>query len=478
MGAFHGIPFDTPQALEAAERTLHHLLITRYTAAAGITLLLYDHMLTFGDEVKYIWKSKEWTAPKYMFFIVRYGVPLAVLGHIIQMSGLSNITLSDALPGILCCIGESQCQSDARFDPCLKHCNLQTAFGLTTIAMTNCTFAQHADADPLLGTQLNALSSESSVIVLLRLWVLWDRDRIAVAVTVFAFVLTNVVSLGMLIFMITRVYATVTWNQAILMCSPAERLPLGGLWIPGLVFEVIIFVMACFNALYRPRPSHDALAKVLYRDGLTYFAVLFTMRIINVVVGFVAPLSLIFVGVFFVWCTTTITTTRLVINIRKMSEAPDDDDDEPATPLPLTKSPSRKRRTPLPYDEQSIDDRGLGPRNSKFSEYSRSSVSEAAHHSNAVSSYSCSNFGSGNYGGRAAPPASRTTATGAFEHVEHIDLTPIRPRSIGGGGAWVEPKSWRRSESANGHHGRGHSERSFGDMSEEDGSVLDIGRFK
>lgn len=110
------------------------------------------------------------------------------------------------LPGILCCIGESQCQSDARFDPCLKHCNLQTAFGLTTIAMTNCTFAQHADADPLLGTQLNALSSESSVIVLLRLWVLWDRDRIAVAVTVFAFVLTNVVSLGMLIFMITRVY--------------------------------------------------------------------------------------------------------------------------------------------------------------------------------------------------------------------------------------------------------------------------------
>lgn len=433
MGAFHGIPFDTPQALEAAERTLHHLLITRYTAAAGITLLLYDHMLTFGDEVKYIWKSKEWTAPKYMFFIVRYGVPLAVLGHIIQMSGLSNITLSDAF--------------------CRGYFAVSTAFGLTTIAMTN-------------------------FIVLLRLWVLWDRDRIAVAVTVFAFVLTNVVSLGMLIFMITRVYATVTWNQAILMCSPAERLPLGGLWIPGLVFEVIIFVMACFNALYRPRPSHDALAKVLYRDGLTYFAVLFTMRIINVVVGFVAPLSLIFVGVFFVWCTTTITTTRLVINIRKMSEAPDDDDDEPATPLPLTKSPSRKRRTPLPYDEQSIDDRGLGPRNSKFSEYSRSSVSEAAHHSNAVSSYSCSNFGSGNYGGRAAPPASRTTATGAFEHVEHIDLTPIRPRSIGGGGAWVEPKSWRRSESANGHHGRGHSERSFGDMSEEDGSVLDIGRFK
>lgn len=240
------------------------------------------------------------------------------------------------------------------------------------------------------------------------------------------------------------------------------------------------------------------------------------MRIINVVVGFVAPVSLsssprvcrdVLIllrlalphlrwslvrpdspsshsslrpdsRVSFVWCTTTITTTRLVINIRKMSEAPDDDDDEPATPLPLTKSPSRKRRTPLPYDEQSIDDRGLGPRNSKFSEYSRSSVSEAAHHSNAVSSYSCSNFGSGNYGGRAAPPASRTTATGAFEHVEHIDLTPIRPRSIGGGGAWVEPKSWRRSESANGHHGRGHSERSFGDMSEEDGSVLDIGRFK
>lgn len=425
MGAFHGIPFDSPQALDAAERTLHHLLITRYTAAAGITLLLYDHMLTFGDEVKYIWKSKEWTAPKYMFFIVRYGVPLAVLGHIIQMSGLSDITLSDAF--------------------CRGYFAVSTAFGLTTIAMTN-------------------------FIVLLRLWVLWDRDRTAVAVTVFAFVLTNAVALGMLIFMITRVYATVTWDPRILMCSPDSRLPIGGLWIPGLVFEVIIFVMACFNALYRPRPSHDALAKVLYRDGLTYFAVLFTMRIINVVVGFVAPLSLIFVGVFFVWCTTTITTTRLVINIRKMSEAPDEDD-EPATPLPLTKSSSRKRRNPSPCSE---DDRGLGPRNSKFSEYSRSSISDAAHHQHAAS-YSSSNYGTGTFRSGRAPPASRTTAPGAFEHVEHIDLAPIRPRSIGGG-AWVEPQSWRRSESAHGHGH--HCERSFGDMSEEGGDVIDIGRFK
>lgn len=40
--------------------------------------MLYDHLLTFRDEVQYIWKARL-SGPNFAFLLVRYTVPAAVI---------------------------------------------------------------------------------------------------------------------------------------------------------------------------------------------------------------------------------------------------------------------------------------------------------------------------------------------------------------------------------------------------------------
>jgi len=58
---------------------------TNYVGLAGFTMLVYDHIITFEDEVKYIWKAKDKTKIiLWLFFINRYLTPF---GFIINLNG-------------------------------------------------------------------------------------------------------------------------------------------------------------------------------------------------------------------------------------------------------------------------------------------------------------------------------------------------------------------------------------------------------
>ncbi|THH13786.1 hypothetical protein EW146_g6478 [Bondarzewia mesenterica] len=52
---------------------LEHLSIETYVNACAITVLVYDYLLTFRYEVKYMWNSK-WSIIKALFFMTRYPV--------------------------------------------------------------------------------------------------------------------------------------------------------------------------------------------------------------------------------------------------------------------------------------------------------------------------------------------------------------------------------------------------------------------
>ncbi|EIW82654.1 hypothetical protein CONPUDRAFT_151718 [Coniophora puteana RWD-64-598 SS2] len=53
-------------------------LTTIYVAFAGFTVLMWDHMITFGDEVELIWKRKK-TFIAYVFLLNRYIIPLSFI---------------------------------------------------------------------------------------------------------------------------------------------------------------------------------------------------------------------------------------------------------------------------------------------------------------------------------------------------------------------------------------------------------------
>ncbi|EJU02734.1 hypothetical protein DACRYDRAFT_21718, partial [Dacryopinax primogenitus] len=57
-------------------------ILSRYAATA---LFVYDILISFADEVEYVWKSK-WSSPKVLYFIVRYfGVAAAIFTSAISL---------------------------------------------------------------------------------------------------------------------------------------------------------------------------------------------------------------------------------------------------------------------------------------------------------------------------------------------------------------------------------------------------------
>jgi hypothetical protein len=53
-------------------------VITKYVGVASFTVLVWDHIVTFSDEVEYIWKgAKGWGV--YLFFVNRYLIPLSFI---------------------------------------------------------------------------------------------------------------------------------------------------------------------------------------------------------------------------------------------------------------------------------------------------------------------------------------------------------------------------------------------------------------
>jgi|SRR6188768_4509974 len=98
-------------SLEGELETLHMLLALlekaafaqawHYTAFAAITVLVWDYLLTFNDELNFFWRGrKSW--PAALFFLNRY-LPILAMGFnaVGTSSALSrpcNPTIADAIP--------------------------------------------------------------------------------------------------------------------------------------------------------------------------------------------------------------------------------------------------------------------------------------------------------------------------------------------------------------------------------------------
>jgi len=109
----------------------HQAAACKYIAAAGLAFLVYDHIISFNDEVELVWKAK-WTFPKATFLLLRYAVPCALIVHNYQSSGLTLLQKPDAF--------------------CQAWFNIVVCLGMITKAIGN-------------------------FLVLLRLWVLRNRNQ-------------------------------------------------------------------------------------------------------------------------------------------------------------------------------------------------------------------------------------------------------------------------------------------------------------
>ncbi|KAJ7187944.1 hypothetical protein C8R46DRAFT_5140 [Mycena filopes] len=261
-------------------QTLTDVTITRYVNAAAYVVSPISRCYNWTSEVNLIWSAKN-TSAKWLFLFIRYTVPCAITVYTVQLSGLSNIHLSNNLRLV-----DEFCR-------------------WATVATSN-------------------------FLILLRLWVVWDRNRRLMLWTLGTFLFAQTGGLVCAAVLVHAMKPKLYWNNDLQMCAfQGEAPPVAILWAPGTAFEVILCAITWWNALNRPRSSNDALASAIYRDGFLYFLLLLSLRIINTVLAVVAPPALLFVAMFPVLCGTTTTTCRLVITLRQVAaDNPDFPDSE------------------------------------------------------------------------------------------------------------------------------------------------------
>ncbi|KAF7344850.1 hypothetical protein MVEN_01646700 [Mycena venus] len=277
----------TAAVLQAAIVGLQNVFITRYISAAGFVVLLYDHLLTFDDEVEYIWKAPA-TMEKFLFLFLRYMV-LVFLTVQTWFTDNCNVR-SDVKSGLHSLYVLFSVLRSVNETPS------QTYAGWLSIVILN-------------------------LLVLQRIWTTLPRGHRLIGVSLSFFIFMQLASLAVTSWVVSNMIPVLVFEPTVGLCTFTSKPTVFPLWVPGIVFEVVVFLTVCWNTLDRPRalgPDSDShITRMLFRDGVIYFVLLFALRVANTVIAVVAPISLIFVVVFFIWAATTVTTSRLIINARR-----------------------------------------------------------------------------------------------------------------------------------------------------------------
>ncbi|KAN0078365.1 hypothetical protein V8E55_010422 [Tylopilus felleus] len=258
------------------------------------TILLWDQVLTFPDEVQLIWNARLSIA-KVLFLLNRYMVPFAMIAQSHEFSGTTPHLSLPVSRFRARCPGVS---------------------GVDVLVLLDVGFSSWYT----IGMTVGMLSiASNNFLILLRLWVLWDRSPRLVLGTLTFFVVTQLVTFGCAAYVIYDMLPSLLIDPVLRVCLPTSKPKLMLLWTPGIVFEFIVFLTTVWNALDRPRSRNIGMTHVLYRDGSLYFFGLFALRLVNMLVCVLAPASLTFLGVFFLWSVCNITVSRLIFNLRRLS---------------------------------------------------------------------------------------------------------------------------------------------------------------
>ncbi|GJE95843.1 hypothetical protein PsYK624_120330 [Phanerochaete sordida] len=271
--------------LQALLQGLHDANATRFMTAAGLVILCYDHVLTFMDEVRLVWRAPP-SFFKYAFIFNRYMVLSCLLVVAYEMCGF----VGDAF-------------SDLGCKRLLITCSI---LSLVSIAVGN-------------------------ILVLLRVITLWDRRPIIVRLMVAGFLISFTTQTVMMVIALTKFWPGLQWNSIAGMCITTLKTPFfSGVWAAPMLFEVLVLVSTILNALHRPSQAEQALTRSLHRDGITYFFAVTCFRILNLTLSIVARPSMIMVVVFFIWCMITTILNRALLRMRRIELANPEEKREPA----------------------------------------------------------------------------------------------------------------------------------------------------
>ncbi|KAF8510851.1 hypothetical protein JB92DRAFT_419749 [Gautieria morchelliformis] len=164
----------------------------------------------------------------------------------------------------------------------------------------------------------------ADALVMLRVSVLWDRQRSILVTFFLAFLVTYSITIICAVLTGIRLDAGTTFIPEFRMCVPGwDMSPRAviGVWVPGMAFDCLVLSLTAWNACARPRTQETALTTALYRDGVVVFLILAGLRILNVILSILSP-HFFLIGMFIAWPISTVTLSRFIFSLHSLEKGP------------------------------------------------------------------------------------------------------------------------------------------------------------
>ncbi|KAI0091547.1 hypothetical protein BDY19DRAFT_991241 [Irpex rosettiformis] len=246
----------------------YRVRMTTYIGFVSFAILIWDHMITFADEVEYIWKGQKRNPFVWLFLLNRYVTPLGFIVNLLAY--MSNLLTPE------------------RFHYVVYE-------GSTTVV----------------GINIVAL------MMLLRIRALYRKQT---SVTVFV-ALCFCVELGVNAWLLSHA-VPVAHNKGVSACTMIFDESVGWAasafaWLP-LAYDTIVFGLTMYSTLVPTRKkTAGKLSRVMLTDGILYYSVILTVNLVLTIMLVAAPPGLQNICSQLAYLLTVTMMSRITLSLRK-----------------------------------------------------------------------------------------------------------------------------------------------------------------
>jgi len=247
---------------------------TTLVGFAGFTVLIYDHLITFGDEVQYVWRK--FRGPLvYLFMINRYLIPL---GFMINLYAY----LSDWDP--------ETCASFVRYEGSM------TVIGINVVGL----------------------------MMFLRVKALYDNNRMIVWPVAILLALEFGVNAWLLSYGTPVHHIGPRHPCTMVFEARMTKIAAASAWLP-LLYDTVVLGLTTYKALQtRSPPGHfrSPILQTVLAGGMIYYSVIFSITLILAIMIAVAPPSIQNITAQLELLLTVSMMSRITLDLRKRAKEP------------------------------------------------------------------------------------------------------------------------------------------------------------
>jgi len=252
---------------------------TILVAFAGFTVLLYDHIITFDDELTYVWFRKK-GIPGYLFLINRYLIPL---GFIVNLYAYQGYGWSPA-----------SCYHFVRYE------------GVMTVTGINI----------------------ASLLMLFRVKALYKSNYWVVGFVGAILLIEFGVNVSLLVHATSVKHLVPHAACSMIFTEKNKSFSSGSAWLP-LLYDTVIFILTFYRAMVAEfklvKATWNPITKVMLAEGLMYYSVICAITLILIIMISVAEPGIQNITAQLELLLTVAMMSRITIDLKKSGAITDID---------------------------------------------------------------------------------------------------------------------------------------------------------